>query len=186
MRWPKLVAAATLTMALVGCDAVRDKIPFLAKKAADTTVVDTAVVAVDTPTVAAVPDTQIPAEPEPLRRTPPVQVPAARAVTQLVDEPWEPEFLGTIDPGMTREQVVATWGPPVAERMYGNREYLYFRNGCEVSCGTFDVVFLEGGQVIDAIVRGLGHEYAGVSSSPPDRAPAFTPPILPSGDMDRS
>ncbi len=186
MRWPKLVAAATLTMALVGCDAVRDKIPFLAKKAADTTVVDTAVVAVDTPAVAAVPDAQVPAEPAPVRRTPPVQVSATQAVTQLADEPWEPEFLGTVDPGMTREQVVATWGPPVAERMYGNREYLYFRNGCEVSCGTFDVVFLEGGQVIDVIVRGLGHEYTGVSSSPPDRAPGFTPPMPPSGDVERS
>ncbi len=177
MRWPKLVAAATLTMALAGCDAVRDKIPFLAKKAADTAVVDTAEVAVDTPAVAAVLDTQVPAEPEPVVRTPPVQVPATRAVTQLVDEPWEPEFLGTVDPGMTREQVVATWGPPVAERVYGNREYLYFRNGCEVSCGTFDVVFLEGGQVIDAIVRGLGHEYTGVSSSPPDRAPRPSPRV---------
>ena len=186
MRWPKLVAAATLTMALVGCDAVRDKIPFLAKKAADTAVVDTAEVAVDTPTVAAVPDTPVPAEPAPVRRTRPVQVSATQAVTQLMDEPWEPQFLGTVNPGMTREQVVATWGPPVAERMYGNREYLYFRNGCEVSCGTFDVVFLEGGQVIDAIVRGLGHEYTGVSSSPPDRAPGFTPPIPPSGDMERS
>ncbi len=185
MRSPKLVAAATLTMALVGCDAVRDKIPFLAKKAADTAVVDTAEVAADTPAVAAVPDAQVPAEPAPVRRTPPVQVSATQAVTQLADEPWEPEFLGTVDPGMTREQVVATWGPPVAERMYGNREYLYFRNGCEVSCGTFDVVFLEGGQVIDVIVRGLGHEYTGVSSAPPDRAPGFTPPLPPSGDMDR-
>jgi hypothetical protein len=78
---------------------------------------------------------------------------------------------------MTREQVIALWGVPVAERTVGNRTYLYFRNGCEVSCGTFDVVFLEGGQVIDAIVRGPGHNYAGTSSSPRDRIAVFTPPV---------
>jgi hypothetical protein len=78
---------------------------------------------------------------------------------------------------MTREQVIALWGLPVAERSVGDRNYLYFRNGCEVTCGTFDVVFLEGGQVVDAIVRGPGHNYAGTSSSPRDRIAAFTPPV---------
>ena len=62
-------------------------------------------------------------------------------------------------------------GVPVAERTQGNHTYLYFRNGCEVTCGTFDVVFLDDDQVVDAIVRGQGHSYSGVSSSPTARTP---------------
>ena len=67
---------------------------------------------------------------------------------------------------MTRDQVIAVWGPPVAERSRESWTYLFFRNGCEATCGTFDTVFLENGQVVDAVVRGPGHTYAGVSSSP--------------------
>ncbi len=76
---------------------------------------------------------------------------------------------------MTREQVIAVWGEPVVKRSAGAWTYLFFRNGCEVSCGTFDVVFLQDGQVVDAIVRGEGHIYAGVSSSPPGRVAEPTP-----------
>ncbi len=94
----------------------------------------------------------------------------------MVDEPWFPIDTGTVRPGMSRMEVIGMWGEPVTERMSGNRTYLYYRNGCEVTCGTFDVVFLEGDQVVDAIVRGLGHTYAGISSSPPDRQAEFTPP----------
>ena len=109
-----------------------------------------------------------PAPPQPIRQS----TPMAR-----MDEPYTPEFTGTISPGMTRDEVVSVWGAPVTERMVGQRLYLYYRNGCEVSCGTFDVVFLDNGVVVDAIVRGPGHEYAGASSSPPGREAAFTSPI---------
>jgi NifU-like protein involved in Fe-S cluster formation len=68
---------------------------------------------------------------------------------------------------MSRADVLAVWGKPAAERTADDRDYLYYRNGCEATCGTFDVVFLENGQVVDAIVRGRGHTYAGTSSSPP-------------------
>jgi hypothetical protein len=81
---------------------------------------------------------------------------------------------------MTRSDVVGTWGDPVAERVTGTRGYLYYRNGCEASCGTFDVVFLESDQVVDAIVRGRGHTYSGVSSSPPNREAR---PTLPGTEM---
>jgi hypothetical protein len=67
---------------------------------------------------------------------------------------------------MSRAEVIEVWGEPVTERTADGRAYLYYRNGCEVTCGTFDVVFFEGGQVVDAIVRGRGHTYAGTSSSP--------------------
>jgi hypothetical protein len=87
------------------------------------------------------------------------------------DEPWVPLDTGAVAPGMTREDVIAVWGVPVSERADGTWQYLYFRNGCEVTCGTFDVVFLENGQVVDAVVRGPGHTYLGASSSPADRKP---------------
>jgi hypothetical protein len=116
--------------------------------------------------------------------TPPVQEQAAQPEpppsapsSPLVDEPWVPEFTGTVSPGMTRDEVVAAWGEPVVERTAGNLTFMYFRNGCEATCGTHDVVFLEDGQVVDAIVRFAGHTYTGVSSSPPDRAAEFTPPV---------
>jgi hypothetical protein len=102
---------------------------------------------------------QQPAAAEPARM-PAVSLPTA-------DEPWTPTHSGTVNPGMTREQVIETWGPPVTERVLGAWTYLYFRNGCEASCGTFDVVFLENGQVVNAITRGQGHMYAGTSTSPP-------------------
>ncbi len=102
----------------------------------------------------------------------------ATAAAPLAEEPWTPTQTGTVDPGMTADDVIAVWGEPVAEIMTNNRSYFYYRNGCEISCGTFDVVLLEGNQVVDAIVRGPGHFYSGVSSSPPERMAEFTPPDL--------
>jgi hypothetical protein len=104
----------------------------------------------------------------------PTQMPAVGL--PAVDEPWTPTHTGTVSPGMTREQVIETWGPPVTERAVGAWTYLYFRNGCEASCGTFDVVFLENGQVVNAIVRAPGHTYAGTSTSPPGSTARPTPP----------
>ncbi len=90
--------------------------------------------------------------------------------------PWNPEFTGTIDPGMTRDQVISIWGEPVTERVNGNFGYMFYRNGCEIACGMYDTVLLEGNQVIDAVVRGAGHRYSGISSSPPGRTPEETLP----------
>jgi hypothetical protein len=121
--------------------------------------------------------------PAPGDTAPPAQPPAGgqpagmpTVMMPAVDEPWTPTHTGTVNPGMTRDQVIETWGPPVTERVLGAWTYLYFRNGCEASCGTFDVVFLENGQVVNAIVRGQGHTYGGTSTSPPGTAPRATPP----------
>ena len=76
----------------------------------------------------------------------------------------------TIDPGMTREQVVARLGTPVAERHSGSRTYLYYRNGCESRCGMQDLVMLDGDAVVDAIFRGP-RRYTGESSSPAQVGP---------------
>ncbi len=186
MRWPTLLTLAAASLALGGCD----RIPFLGRQAADTSAADTAVAPPTTtaaaPESAAV-DSQPPAQPArpQTRRVGPTerQAPAAEsptgrrtAASPLTDEPWTPTFTGTVDPGMTRDEVVAIWGPPVADRGAGPWTYLFYRNGCEVTCGTFDVVLLENGQVVDAIVRAPGHVYSGVSSSPPERPAEFTPP----------
>ena len=81
-----------------------------------------------------------------------------------------------IRPGMTEDQVIASWGKPVAARDAGNFTYLYFENDCLRRCGTFDLVILQGGQTVDAIARASYHRYDGVSSSPNDRLPEYTPP----------
>jgi hypothetical protein len=123
--------------------------------------------AMDTTTMAPPPMETPPSQPA--RQAPPVQMPTT-------DEPWTPTHTGTVTPGMTRDEVIGVWGPPVTERALGAWTYLYFRNGCEASCGTFDVVFLENGAVVNAIVRGAGHTYSGTSTSPPGQEPRATPP----------
>jgi hypothetical protein len=184
MRWPTLLTLAAASLALGGCD----RIPFIGRQAADTSAADTATATSPAPTTAAAPESAAvdsqPTRPQtrrvgPSERQTPAagQPPEPRTATRaLADEPWTPTFTGTVDPGMTREEVVAAWGPPVADRGSGAWTYLFFRNGCEVTCGTFDVVLLENGQVVDAIVRAPGHAYSGVSSSPPERPAEFTAP----------
>ncbi len=195
MRWPALPAVIAVSLALGGCD----NLPFFGKGGAETAVSDTAAAATPAQPRAGQPGQ--PAQTAQRQPTPPPQPPArdtARRPTRTTpaqpaartpptprraaarpvraDMPWTPRFTGTIDPGMTVDQVIATWGPPVARSGAGAWTYLYFRNGCEVTCGTFDVVFLQDGQVVDAIVRGQGHTYSGVSSSPPGRPALFTAP----------
>lgn len=84
--------------------------------------------------------------------------------------------VATIRPGMTHDEVVAAWGKPVAERTAGSQTFLFYENDCLRKCGTFDVVFLDGGKVVDAIVRASYHAYDGTSSSPAGRTPGFTKP----------
>lgn len=107
-------------------------------------------------------------------------VPAPVAVPTTAPAPVEataaPSGASSIKPGMTVEQVEAAWGKPAAQRTVGTRTYLFYENDCLKRCGTFDVVFFDGGQVVDAIVRASYHTYDGTSSSPPDRKPAFTKP----------
>ena len=81
-----------------------------------------------------------------------------------------------VRPGMSQADVVARWGEPVAVRRTGEWTYLFYANGVERSAGLYDVVFLQGGQVVDAIVRSESHVYAGQSSSPEGRTPEYTPP----------
>ena len=84
------------------------------------------------------------------------------------------QALPTIKPGMTEAQVRREWGEPLTMRSAGRMSYLYYRNDCLQRCGTYDIVFLEGGQVVDAIVRDGRRRYDGISSSPADRKPEPT------------
>jgi outer membrane protein assembly factor BamE (lipoprotein component of BamABCDE complex) len=80
----------------------------------------------------------------------------------------------SIKPGMTEAEVRASWGEPMTARKAGNMTYLYYKNDCLRTCGTYDVVFLENGQVIDAVVRDSHRAYDGIASSPRDRKPEAT------------
>jgi hypothetical protein len=82
----------------------------------------------------------------------------------------------TIKPGMSEAEVRTAFGAPLTVRKLGNMTYLYYRNDCFKRCGTYDVVFLEGGQVIDAVLRDSHRGYDGVSSSPKNRKPERTAP----------
>ncbi|MEO9038165.1 MAG: outer membrane protein assembly factor BamE [Gemmatimonadaceae bacterium] len=72
----------------------------------------------------------------------------------------------TIDPGMTREQVVAKLGQPLSSRSYDGHTYLLYKNGCEKKCGMNDLVMLDSGKVVDAVFRSSARHYSGKSSSP--------------------
>ena len=77
-----------------------------------------------------------------------------------------------IDPGMTRAEVVERLGKPMNESKSGGHTYLYYRNGCEKTCGMNDVVMLDEGKVSDAIFRSSSRVYSGESSSPNGVQPA--------------
>jgi hypothetical protein len=181
------LAATILAVGTIGCD----RLPFIgggddepATQEQPGAPIDTAEAVAQPPAEAVTQPQEDPEEPNAVE----VAEPEPRPRQQLsgfsqAEVPWTPTHTGTVEPGMTRDQVVEVWGDPVTERALGAWSYLYFRNGCEISCGTYDVVLLDGGQVVDAIVRGRGHVYAGVSSSPPERAAEFTPPTGLPGSM---
>ena len=72
----------------------------------------------------------------------------------------------TIDPGMTRAQVVERLGKPATERSSGGFTYMFYVNGCERTCGMNDLITLSADTVIDAIFRAKSREYTGRSTSP--------------------
>lgn len=71
-----------------------------------------------------------------------------------------------VDPGMAKAQVVERLGAPAIERAAGDATYLFYRNGCERTCGMNDVVVLDKGKVVDAVFRSTTRRYSGASSSP--------------------
>jgi hypothetical protein len=72
----------------------------------------------------------------------------------------------TVDPGMSREQVIAKLGEPLSSRTYESFTYMLYKNGCEKKCGMNDLVVLDSGKVVDAVFRSPDRHYRGTSSSP--------------------
>jgi hypothetical protein len=117
--------------------------------------------------VAAAPAPPEPPPPPPPEPPPePVQQVAVANPPRARDVPYVSNDTGTVFPGMAERDVYMLWGKPAAIRTIREFTYLFFENGCEHSCGTMDVVTLQNGQVVDAIVRWPGHGYGGQSSSP--------------------
>ncbi len=173
MTWRNRAIVTHIGLAALACG---DPDPPDAAPSAQLQPADTAAPAppTDTATMEAQPTPAL-ASPQPGATPPPVVSPFAA----IDEEPWFPTDTGTVQPGWAAEDVVSVWGDPVLERSVGDWTYMYFRNGCERACGTYDLVILERNQVVDAIVRGTGHTYAGVSSSPPGRLAEFTPSASP-------
>lgn len=92
---------------------------------------------------------------------------------------------GTIDPGMTKAQVIALFGAPASDRVRGDLRYLLFANGVEKEVGMNDLVVLEGDKVVDAVLRAPNRTYSGTSSSPrairATEAAKTKPPVPPKG-----
>lgn len=149
-----LATCALLAVATSGCEKIKG---LLGRKSAEET--PPAVAQIDT-TRRDIP-TAVP--------TPPPEPPAN--VRPVEDVTYESADTGTVAPGMSERDVYALWGAPAAVRRAAEHTYLYFHNGCEKTCGTMDLVILQNGQVVDAIVRWPGHGYSGESSSPPGRVP---------------
>lgn len=74
--------------------------------------------------------------------------------------------VATVDPGMSRAQVVAALGEPFSSRSRESFTYLLYKNGCEKACGMDDLVVLDGDKVVDAVFRSPARRYTGTSSSP--------------------
>lgn len=191
MRRSMLVVCALLAGTTLGCDKIkqaldkrrnRGQTPATQTATRDTTKKPTP--APGTPTTPAGSTRTTPGTPAPGVTTPPASprptppsTPAPRAPqTVLRDEPYNSADTGTIAPGMSQNDVAALWGRASAVRHAGEYTYLHYPNGCELTCGTDDVVILQNDKVVDAIVRWRGHGYSGESSSPPGKTPVANVP----------
>ncbi len=170
MRRSTLAICALLTVATFGCDSAREKLKLAWDKVRGK---PTATATAPTASPQQAPDTAAArraAQQQAQRPAPPPPRPQGAAPVER-DVPFVSQDTGTIAPGMTEREVYALWGAPAAVRRVGEYTYLFFQNGCEYTCGTMDVVTLQNGAVVDAIVRWDGHGYAGESTSPPGTMP---------------
>jgi len=173
MRRSTLAICALLTVATYGCDSAREKLKLAWDKVRGRS---TTTATAPTPPPGQAPDTaaarraaaQQRAAQRPTPPAPP-RPPGGAPVTQ--DVPYVSDDTGTIAPGMSEREIYQLWGAPAAVRRVGEYTYLFFNNGCEYTCGTMDVVTLQNGNVVDAILRWDGHGYSGESSSPPGKMP---------------
>jgi outer membrane protein assembly factor BamE (lipoprotein component of BamABCDE complex) len=90
----------------------------------------------------------------------------ARLALLMVAVAYSASAQASIDPGMTRDQVVAKLGKPTSEHSSGSATFLYYQNGQEKKMGMSDMVALDSGKVVDAVFRSSARRYTGKSSSP--------------------
>jgi hypothetical protein len=173
MRRSTLWMCALLTIATLGCKQVSEQFAKVKAKIAAARQRTKPQPTAPTPQpVATPPETGAPAPPQ---QTPAAHPRAPELAHAVRDAPYDSPDTGTIAPGMGEKDVYSLWGSPMAVRRQGDMTFIYYPNGCEYTCGTADVVFLQNGQVVDAVLRWPGHRYSGQSSSP-----AATPPHGPS------
>jgi hypothetical protein len=72
----------------------------------------------------------------------------------------------SIDPGMTKEQVLARLGNPSEESHSGSFTYLLYNSDCGAKCRQDDLVVLERGVVTDAVFQSGKRTYTGQSEQP--------------------
>src|SRR3954471_6316486 len=58
-----------------------------------------------------------------------------------------------ISTGMSPDQVRGTFGAPARTRTEGDWSYWFYSNGCPNRCGSDDVVFFRGDEVVAAVLR---------------------------------
>jgi hypothetical protein len=85
----------------------------------------------------------------------------------------------SIDPGMTKDQVLDRLGNPSVESHSGSFTYLTYANECGQKCGMDDLVVLERDVVTDAVFRSGKRTYTGQSSSPSALQPAVPASVAP-------
>ncbi len=177
MRRSTLLMCALLTIATSGCKQINEQVQKIKDKIAAArqrnkpAPAQQAQPAPATPQPAPTMDRPLPRDQEP---------PVPSRPVALADVPYTSADTGTIAPGMGEKEIYSLWGPPADVRRQGQFTYIFYPNGCEHTCGTADVVILQNGQVVDAVLRWPGHGYSGQSSSP-----AATPPhgpARPGGD----
>jgi hypothetical protein len=83
----------------------------------------------------------------------PRPVPTKERERPALPRPAIPPPVPTITVGMSEEDVLAKFGAPATTRTVGRWTYLFYTNGCAVRCGSDDVVTLEAGRVVTAVLR---------------------------------
>lgn len=67
----------------------------------------------------------------------------------------------TVRAGMTEAEVRRAFGAPATVRRADGWSYLFYLNRCPVRCGSDDVVFLQDGRVVAAVLRTPARRFAG-------------------------
>src|SRR5260370_6392311 len=178
MRRSTLAICALLTVATFGCDqvnAAKDKLKLAWDKIRGRQTATHA----PPPPIRPAPDTAAARQAAQQQQQPAAHHPRAPSAAQGTvvnrDVPYVSDDTGTIAPAMSEREIYGLWGAPAAVRRAGQYTYLFFRNRCEYTCGTMDVVTLKDGKVVEPSLRWDGHRYSGESSSPPGRVPVANP-----------